>query len=112
MIAVTPTMMRKLVATSVVGTQNDSDTTAVASHMNHGVDTSRRHYQNIQGDRNSVKAFTLIRAANAPPETEQEQKEAAEPPPSKRMRYTDEQTELVQKYICTLNLRQAAPCHQ
>ncbi len=98
-IAVTPTMMRKLVATSVVGSQSNCDTNAVANHMNHGVETSRRHYQNVQGDHNSVRAFTLIRASNANP-AEDQQEEAAEPP-SKRMchAYTSEQTDLVQKHL-------------
>lgn len=62
---VTPTLMRKLVATSVVSSQSESDMNAVANHMTHGVDTSRRHYQNVQGDNNSVHAFELIRASNA-----------------------------------------------
>ncbi len=68
--------------------------------MSHGVDTSRRHYQNIQRDYNSVRAFTLIRDSNTEPaDLEQATVESAGPPPSKQMRFSNSQTELVTKYF-------------
>lgn len=65
-IQVTPTLMRKLVATSVVSQQSELATNAVANHMSHGVDTSKKHYQNVQGDRNSIRAFNIIKGPRTP----------------------------------------------